>query len=131
NLEPALHAHVHPRYADEPQALRSDNPWSYDWLVAPPFDVFVHGELRDAIRGHLAQETAQRTSALSWQGAVHHLDLTVSNLARSTLFYDRWLPAMGLQRIADCAEGPLWRGSRFELGLQEARPGMAAQRHQR
>jgi diadenosine tetraphosphate (Ap4A) HIT family hydrolase len=37
NLEPALHAHVVPRYADEPDAHRTDTPWSYDWSAAPPF----------------------------------------------------------------------------------------------
>ncbi len=31
NLEPALHAHVHPRYADEPEDKRTANPWAYDW----------------------------------------------------------------------------------------------------
>ncbi|HMN44508.1 MAG TPA: hypothetical protein PKE27_08050 [Povalibacter sp.] len=50
NLEPALHAHVHPRYADEPEAMRTGNPWAYDWSQAPLFDPLVHGELRDAIR---------------------------------------------------------------------------------
>lgn len=50
NLEPALHAHVHPRYADEPQSVRTNNPWSYDWSLAPAFDPAVHGEMRDAIR---------------------------------------------------------------------------------
>jgi len=53
NLEPALHAHVHPRYADEPQAMRTGNPWSYDWSQAPAFDVGVHGALRDRIRDRL------------------------------------------------------------------------------
>lgn len=53
NLEPALHAHVHPRYADEPAPLRTQNPWGYDWSVAPAFDAGLHGELRDAIRGKL------------------------------------------------------------------------------
>ena len=50
NLEPALHAHVHPRYADEPEALRTNNPWAYDWTQAPSFDLQLHGPLRDAIR---------------------------------------------------------------------------------
>jgi diadenosine tetraphosphate (Ap4A) HIT family hydrolase len=54
NLEPALHAHVHPRYAGEPQALRTGNPWVYDWSQAAAFDVARHGPLRDAIRSHLA-----------------------------------------------------------------------------
>jgi diadenosine tetraphosphate (Ap4A) HIT family hydrolase len=49
NLEPALHAHVHPRFADEPEQFRTQNPWSYDWTRAPLFDAAVHGELRDAI----------------------------------------------------------------------------------
>ena len=53
NLEPALHAHVHPRYADEPLAMRTGNPWSYDWSLAPPFDANVHGDLRDRIRERL------------------------------------------------------------------------------
>ena len=35
NLEPALHAHVFPRYADEPEALRHNQPWAYDWAAAP------------------------------------------------------------------------------------------------
>lgn len=49
NLEPALHAHVHPRYADEPEVLRTNNPWAYDWSQAPAFDEQVHGPLRDRI----------------------------------------------------------------------------------
>ena len=53
NLEPALHAHVHPRYADEPEALRTGNPWAYDWMQAPLFDLQQHGPLRDAIRSRL------------------------------------------------------------------------------
>lgn len=50
NLEPALHAHVHPRFADEPPELRTQNPWAYDWSRAPLFDPALHGELRDTIR---------------------------------------------------------------------------------
>ena len=53
NLEPALHAHVHPRYAGEPEALRTNNPWAYDWTQAPRFDLQLHGPLRDAIRARL------------------------------------------------------------------------------
>lgn len=55
NLEPALHAHVHPRYANEPEGLRTQNPWAYDWSVAPSFDLSMHGPLRDAIRQMLAR----------------------------------------------------------------------------
>lgn len=54
NVEPALHAHVHPRYADEPEAMRTNNPWGYYWQQAPAFDARVHGSLRDSIRRQLA-----------------------------------------------------------------------------
>ena len=38
NLEPALHAHLFPRYASEPDGLRQGPIWHYDWKAAPPFD---------------------------------------------------------------------------------------------
>ena len=59
NLEPALHAHVHPRYADEPEAMRTSNPWAYDWSRAPAFDERAHGPLRDSIRRAAATECAK------------------------------------------------------------------------
>ena len=31
NAEPALHAHVFPRHADEPEAIRTAQPWALDW----------------------------------------------------------------------------------------------------
>jgi diadenosine tetraphosphate (Ap4A) HIT family hydrolase len=55
NVEPALHAHVHPRYADEPVPMRTANPWGYDWQQAPPFDAAIHAPMRDLIRQHLAR----------------------------------------------------------------------------
>jgi diadenosine tetraphosphate (Ap4A) HIT family hydrolase len=38
NQDPALHAHVIPRYLDEPAELRGAQPWAYDWAAARPFD---------------------------------------------------------------------------------------------
>jgi diadenosine tetraphosphate (Ap4A) HIT family hydrolase len=55
NLEPALHAHVLPRYADEPESMRTQHPWAYDWSQAPIFSVAAHGPLRDTIRQHLGR----------------------------------------------------------------------------
>ena len=49
NLEPALHAHVVPRYADEPPQLVHAHPWAYDWTVAPGFDVSRDGGLLQAL----------------------------------------------------------------------------------
>ena len=64
-------------------------------------------------------------------GWLHHIDLTVSDLDRSRAFYDRVLPLLGLERIADCNEGPLWAGQRMELGLQQARAEACEVRHNR
>jgi hypothetical protein len=55
NLEPALHAHVLPRYEDEPESMRTQHPWAYDWSQAPGFSVATHGSLRDTIRQHLGR----------------------------------------------------------------------------
>ncbi len=38
NSEAALHAHVFPRYATEPEELRRKPAWFYDWDMAPRFD---------------------------------------------------------------------------------------------
>ncbi len=54
NVEPALHAHVFPRYVDEPEALRTANPWGYDWAVAPRFDAAADGALLNSIRARLS-----------------------------------------------------------------------------
>jgi diadenosine tetraphosphate (Ap4A) HIT family hydrolase len=56
NLEPALHAHVVPRYANEPEAMRTLHPWAYDWSQAPAFDPGRHGALLESIRAELARE---------------------------------------------------------------------------
>jgi diadenosine tetraphosphate (Ap4A) HIT family hydrolase len=55
NLEPALHAHVIPRYAEEPQALRTAHPWAYDWQAAPLFDRAEYAALSEALRRELTR----------------------------------------------------------------------------
>lgn len=54
NLEPALHAHVFPRRADEPPALRTAQPWAWDWAQARRYDRRVDGPLQRALRTRLA-----------------------------------------------------------------------------
>lgn len=54
-------------------------------------------------------------------GAVHHLDITVQDMARSSAFYESVLPLMGFERFPDAPEGPLWAGKSVEIGLQSAR----------
>lgn len=55
NLEPALHAHVIPRFHDEPAEFRTGHPWAYDWAVAPAFDAERHRELRDLLHAALGR----------------------------------------------------------------------------
>jgi diadenosine tetraphosphate (Ap4A) HIT family hydrolase len=55
NLEPALHAHVIPRYHDEPERLRTAQPWAYDWSAAPAFDPEQHRDLGNRIHAALAR----------------------------------------------------------------------------
>jgi len=53
NQDPALHAHVVPRFHDEPTALRHGHPWAYDWDAAPAFDPERHRDLRDRLHAAL------------------------------------------------------------------------------
>jgi len=55
NLEPALHAHVVPRYAGEVEGLRTAHPWAYDWSRAPRFDRQAQEPLVAALRARLAR----------------------------------------------------------------------------
>ncbi len=57
NLEPALHAHVLPRYEDESEDLRTKPIWFYDWNLAPKFDAKADAALMAKIRGYLQQES--------------------------------------------------------------------------
>lgn len=54
NVEPALHAHVFPRRADESAATRTAQPWALDWNAAPLYSEAVHGELKRRIGAYLA-----------------------------------------------------------------------------
>jgi len=53
NSEPALHAHIFPRYDSEPPELRTMPAWFYDWAAAPPYSEARHGALRDRIKAGL------------------------------------------------------------------------------
>lgn len=50
NLEPALHAHVFPRYGDEPAEIRAKPIWFHDWNAAASFDQATHHQLVEALR---------------------------------------------------------------------------------
>jgi diadenosine tetraphosphate (Ap4A) HIT family hydrolase len=55
NVEPALHAHVVPRYLDEPEDKRAAHPWTYDWDAAPVFDRAGMHELAESLRRELGR----------------------------------------------------------------------------
>ncbi len=55
NQDPALHAHVIPRYLDEPAALRAAQPWAYDWMQAPLFERAACQELADSLLRELTR----------------------------------------------------------------------------
>jgi len=54
NVEPALHAHVVPRYGDEAPQLATAHPWMYDWNAAPRFDAVRDASLLRDLRAQLA-----------------------------------------------------------------------------
>jgi len=57
NVEPALHAHVFPRLAGEPEAIRGAQPWALDWEAAPAYAAASHGALQARIAAALARRT--------------------------------------------------------------------------
>jgi diadenosine tetraphosphate (Ap4A) HIT family hydrolase len=50
NSEPALHAHIVPRYTAEPDEYRKGPVWFYPWENVPKFDPQRHGDLMEKIR---------------------------------------------------------------------------------
>jgi diadenosine tetraphosphate (Ap4A) HIT family hydrolase len=50
NADPALHAHIIPRYHAEPEEYRKGPVWFYPWGSVPKFDLTRHKPLMDKIR---------------------------------------------------------------------------------
>jgi diadenosine tetraphosphate (Ap4A) HIT family hydrolase len=61
NVEPALHAHVIPRYRSEPESMQAQHPWAYDWNAAPAFDPHGAAPLMKTLRTELAHLGVLRT----------------------------------------------------------------------
>jgi diadenosine tetraphosphate (Ap4A) HIT family hydrolase len=62
NVEPALHAHVIPRYLSEPQDMQTQHPWAYDWSAGPAFDADAMAPLIKSLRAELANLGVLRKS---------------------------------------------------------------------
>jgi diadenosine tetraphosphate (Ap4A) HIT family hydrolase len=56
NTDPALHAHVFPRYSDEPSEVKTRPAWFYDWDNAPKFELNRDRPLMAAIHAQLASQ---------------------------------------------------------------------------
>lgn len=56
NLEPALHAHVIPRYLNEDEEMRTRPIWFDDWATAPFFDAERDSNLMRLMRQALELE---------------------------------------------------------------------------
>jgi diadenosine tetraphosphate (Ap4A) HIT family hydrolase len=61
NVEPALHAHVIPRYRTEPEHMQTQQPWAYNWNEAAEFDAVAAAPLAKSLRTQLAQLGVLRT----------------------------------------------------------------------
>jgi len=55
NQEPALHAHVIPRYADEPESLRGAQSYAHGWAAAPTFERAAFRELAGGLLRELTR----------------------------------------------------------------------------
>jgi len=55
NLEPALHAHLFPRWAAEPEDQRTLQPWALDWGAAAAFEPGRHADLISRLRASLPE----------------------------------------------------------------------------
>ena len=56
NVEPALHAHVIPRYPTEDPGVRTQPVWLHDWSVAAAFDPAGDAPLVAEIRRRLTRQ---------------------------------------------------------------------------
>jgi diadenosine tetraphosphate (Ap4A) HIT family hydrolase len=61
NVEPALHAHIFPRGAEEPELTRAMQPWALNWDDAPWYSDTAYGELKMRIAADLLERGHLRT----------------------------------------------------------------------
>lgn len=55
NVEPALHAHIFPRFDSEPEELRTRPVWFYDWEKAPQFDRAKYEGLMEKLKAAITR----------------------------------------------------------------------------
>ena len=63
NGEPALHAHLFPRFSNEPDENRSMPAWFYDWENSPKFDLEHHQTLMKKIANSIQKRLSDNLEA--------------------------------------------------------------------
>jgi diadenosine tetraphosphate (Ap4A) HIT family hydrolase len=53
NVDPVLHAHIFPRFASEPEATRTAQPFALDWAAAPRYSADLLGDLQQRLHERL------------------------------------------------------------------------------
>ena len=138
NTDPALHAHIHPRYMTEPEAGRRGPVWLYDRKQrdSRPFDAVRDRPLMKAIGDHLEMNgIAQRKHAgqsvaneIEWGGKMSYNTCTMttaiqldrmSRVEKLQTMEDIWTD---LSKIESEVESPVWH----EAVLKETDARVAA-----
>jgi uncharacterized glyoxalase superfamily protein PhnB/diadenosine tetraphosphate (Ap4A) HIT family hydrolase len=66
NSEPALHAHLFPRYQTEPEEFRTGPVWHYDWSKAPAFDRGSYAAFIEAVCRALTERDRSHFTPAGW-----------------------------------------------------------------
>jgi diadenosine tetraphosphate (Ap4A) HIT family hydrolase len=61
NVDPALHAHIFPRHASEPEVTRTAQPWALDWNAAPLYSDALHGDFKRRVGMELRKRYAAKS----------------------------------------------------------------------
>ena len=80
NVEPALHAHVIPRYWHEPDTLRGKPVWFHDWDAAPRFDAGRDRALLERLRAALERLGAVRPAHTAGQESESRVLLEITQV---------------------------------------------------
>lgn len=56
NLEPALHAHIFPRFNSEPEELKTKPVWFYDWNKERKFNLETDAKVMELLKAALVEK---------------------------------------------------------------------------
>ena len=89
NTEPELHAHIFPRFSDEPEDKRRMPVWFYDWRSAPEFSHVEHSDLARRLQAAITKIAEQggggQSAACPEAGSIRHNHSTLNPQSNPTL----------------------------------------------